>query len=418
MTVTSFDSFYFAHDLPDLQVAFNHECAVTFNVYGVGTSFVESMSGYNRDYYISHPGTSYARGVIPIAEIDETYYPDADGNITIRGLRELMMCYLEPMGKDKYQGDSTKWYYPCLALDIEISATNTSTGELVPATQRFSTAVYYSRVNNATSPLYHLGFLSQYRQRTITPDMPILLSYIYFSNMGVRYRIGYIGDDNSLCEEVGELGIRTYEGEQSWYDFDIITNERRIGDFASLCNVSGDRVFSVTFERYTQEEVDEDIVEHIVDKLVVNIDHGHCRQKTRMWFVNCFGVPEVEMLTGSNTRSDEMEAEFSFIDNHYRKTYNEITEQHKVSSGHVDEQQYNSLLDLADSEEVYLLNEGGTIGDEVTITEMEFSDKRPHTEPTSVTLTYRTAEKQLRRLDRSYTEPDGIFDDSFDDSFE
>lgn len=417
MTVTSFESFYFAHDLPDLQVAYDHECTVTFTINEVGRSKVQTM-GYDRDYYIENAGADYAYAVIEIASIEETYYPDENGNITLRGLRDLMMCYLHDFSKDEYKGDSTKWFNPCLELVITISASSTSSDEIVPAPERFHTAVYYSRVNSATSPLFHVGFLSQYRQRTITPDMPMLFSYIYFAGLTVRCRVVYLAADNSLQELVQELPVSTSLYESACHDFDIIMREQTVMEFSTICHVEADHIVSVTFERYAEDDGSDYVAHAVLDRIVFKIDHGHCRQKTKFWFTNCFGVPEVELLTGSDTRSDEMEAEFSHINNRYRKVFSELTEQHQVYSGFVSSEQYNSLLDLVSSDQAYLIDDAGNIGDEVTFTELEASDKRPHIAPTSLKLKYRAAEKQLRRLDRTFAEHGRIFDDSFDTSFE
>ena len=68
------------------------------------------------------------------------------------------------------------------------------------------------------------------------------------------------------------------------------------------------------------------------------------------------------------------------------------------------------------SSKVYLY-EKETLGDLITITDIDFTESKPRTEPLNIKLTYRVADKCQRKFARENFR-DGIFDRTFDVTFD
>ena len=73
--------------------------------------------------------------------------------------------------------------------------------------------------------------------------------------------------------------------------------------------------------------------------------------------------------------------------------------------------------DLVNSEAVYLY-QGSELSDRVTITEVNFDESRPRTEPINVSVKYRLASECQRTIDRDMTVDYRIFDHTFGEEFE
>ena len=372
MISTSFDTSYFALDVPDLSVAVTVEKRVTIT--------------------FSHGGEE-------LGTIEEIYYPDEDGNIVIRGLGELAMSYLKPMPAELFS-DSRHvkgWDAGVVSLSILVeNAEADSTSVLSEPPVRFSTEVYYCSTRCNITPASFEGFLNRYSQRTISPLQPLMLTHKQFSQTSVRWIVRY--------ENNGSIG----EGQR----MDIIS--RTVGSLYleqfQVHELSAEKVLEVVVECMDDQQV--------IDRIIYKIDHGHQRQQTAFAFTNCFGAWETEALTGADERKDELEATFGIIESRYRKVHTELTEEHRVCSGFISAEQYQSLLDMARSEHVYLLNDDGTLGEEVTITGIEFSEKKPHTTPNAVYLTYRVSNMHQEVFERKQPQTGRIFDDTFDTTFE
>ena len=374
MTVTSFDTSYFALDVPDLSVAASVKKSVTL---------------------------TFSADSETLGTVEEIYYPDEDGNILIRGLGELAMSYLKPMPADLFSDSRHVKGWDTGMVTLEVVVEN---AESVPVTQlsdpplRFSTDIYYCNTRCNVTPDSFDGFLNRYSQRTVSPLQPLMLTHIKFAPTSFRWIMRY------------ESGGRIIEGQR------VDSIARTVGTLYleqyRVQELVPAKVFEVVAECVNEE------LQQVTDRVIYKIDHGYRRQQTVFAFTNCFGVWETEALTGADERKDELEGTFGMIDSQYRKVHTELTEEHRVCSGYCSAEQYNSLLDMVRSEHVYLLNDDGTLGEEVTITGIEFSEKKPHATPNAVYLTYRVSNMHQEVFERKQPQTGRIFDDTFDTTFE
>lgn len=371
----SWNSCYFAADVPDLQLSYSAGDVVTLKIYN-------------------------SEGTTLLGSLTEEYAPDEDGNIVVRDAGKVAMAYLEPLDISGSAMERTTSRNRVRVV-VEISS-----GGVV--TDTHSTYVYYSKVrtNPTANPEAYHGFLSQYRRRTITMDTPICLSYS--SQLSPRLVVTYVHGGSVLSERLTLQDTALAAGWNVTYFLTLENIASRVATATSTTVAAADilRVKAVLLQSGTE-----------CDSLIFDIDRGHQRQCTVMLFTNAFGLPETEPFTGEDSRGIDMDSEFAYMDGRYAKAWTELTDEHKVNSGYVSRERYHSLCDLAESDVVRILD-GGTPGEEITITKVDLGDVRPRREPVTAVVTYRPSARTQRVFGRGLSPTVRIFDRTYDQSFE
>ena len=105
------------------------------------------------------------------------------------------------------------------------------------------------------------------------------------------------------------------------------------------------------------------------------------------------------------------------IQREYRKVSTEYNIYHGINTGFINETLRDCVEDLVNSSRVHLYDTSG-LGEQVTITEVDFQESKPRTEPVNVRLKFRLASNCQRRFSRDNTIDLKIFDHTFGDTFE
>lgn len=385
MTASELEQTYFVQDLPDLKVAANGQRTVFFRFYASDGPMIAII--YNN---------------VLLNSFSETYYPDADGYITIRNLAETAKAYVSPkaLSSINYVNPVQTWEHPYIKMTIEVRDPET----VNQVYNQFTTFIYYANVRMGVAPTACRSFLSQYTTRRVLPWQPLLFSHVMFSDCSTKMVVAYT--DAEGAQHRAEYTFNLTSVNNSY----ILNYAMTVATIATLLEIPATGIYSV--DVFLSENGT------VKDVISFEIDRDFHRQAIGFCFTNCFGVPETEVLTGKDVRSDKMESEYSFVSNLYKKVHTELVEEHKVCSGFIQETAYKSLLDMVRSDKVTLLQQDGSLGEEVVITETDFSEDRPHKAPNSVYLTYRVADRNQQKFTRRTTLPVRIFDQTFDESFE
>lgn len=375
---TTLNSAYFADDVPALQTSFAAGGSVVFAVTDSG-------------------GTQ-------LATWEEDYYPDANGQITIRGIGEIGMTYLL-VGSASASG----WTYaPWVQVRVTVTYTPALSHETIAV---FTTKIYYSRARTQISdPTAYTGFLSRFTERTIVPNQPLTFAYMELTAAPtLRYGVSWMTEDGVKYHAWDEAQTAGTAGTMKTFSMPL-------SDIASAVTTQSGE--TCTAGQILAVEVKLVRGGSVADSLKCYVDQGHQRQLTAFLFHNCFGVAESMAFTADDERTNELDSEMAFMGDDYRRSWSDLEEYHTVDSGSINEEEYQACVDLATSPFVYLLDEDGTAGEEVVITAVDYADTKPRVTPTRVRVTYRSTAKTTGKFDRAARVPVGVFDETFDESFE
>ena len=366
---------YYAPDLPDLQLSYAEGDAITIQV-------------------------ATLQGDI-LATVNEQYAPSADDTITIRQLDAVAMAYIKPydIGAGIPQLSS---FTPAVNLTVTVTHADKTTTS-------YTTTIYYATIRTSTAaypltPSQHNGFLTTYTDRTITPAVPVIISYR--SQLSASILVTYAQDGFLRSERLqllsGSHAITVHC--LSLAEITAMLNQATGG-----ASVSPENIHHIRAELSSQDAV--------TDTINFHIDHLHNRQATAFLFTNCFGCPEAEVLTGNDHLTTSLDAELAYIDGKYRRAWEELEDIHKVSTGHITRQQYQSIRQLAQSPRTLILQADGST-EEATITAIDLSDTTPRSSTVSAIITYRIANRIQPVLNRPLQPPVNVFDTTFDPSFQ
>lgn len=332
-----------------------------------------------------------------ISSFNESYYPNAAGELVISGLADLMAGYLEGRKLKELFNPNQQW--------TEIDSFATLKLEFYQQGSKIDecSQLFY-QANNRTGvfPSSYKYFLGRFRERTVHEDQVLFLSYIYRGQQlqaGVAY---YQANGSSAYRTLTLPNTGMTTGKTCCHQYIP-------ADIANLCGVTADALIYIEFKLLLDGTT--------IDYMKCTFDHGHNRQKTAFLFKNLFGVPEMIVMTGVDKRTSELDASFSWINRRYRKTSTDLTTSHTICTGSIDMQTHDSVKDAIRSEEVYLVD-GSQLVDMVTVTDIDLDVDEPRTKPMAVYITYRVSEKVQERFSRVAVRENEIFDDTFDDTFE
>ncbi len=332
-----------------------------------------------------------------VSRFDEVYYPNANNELVIAGLADLMASYLE--GERLEQLFNPAQAYTVMNSFARLKLEFYQNGAKVDECYQ----VFYSS-NNRTGvfPTNYNYFLSRFRSREVHPEQVLFLAYIY-RGQTLQVGVAYYQTNGRSAYRVHELNVSGVANEKT------CLHQYLPSDLAHLCGVEVERLIYLDFNLKLDGVT--------IDRMRFEIIHEHCKQKTAFLFKNLFGVPEMVVMTGVDKRTSELEASFSWLNRKYKKTSTDLTTSHTICTGYIDKETQESVKDAIRSNEVWMVD-GVRLIDMVTVTDIKLDAELPRTSPMLAYITYRVSEKVQEKFSRVGDRDGRIFDDTFDDSFE
>lgn len=324
------------------------------------------------------------------------YFTDAAGAVTIRDLGAMVQAHTLPADVEEWtdrNGMTPVDTYTSLTIDHHNTA-----GEVVDHVE--VEKVFYANQPSTLSPFQDIHFLSRYTRRTITPETPICFAYI---NRGVSVEIHLVLSDGSALSSA--TVTPSFVGGTDL----IMQHKYSLYDLAERAAVVAKHIVSVDVCLF-------DANDSMIDRIIFDIDRLPVRQQTILLYTNCFGCIEATALRGTDERSQDMEATFASVLGNYRKIRTELAETHQTHTGHLNDEGYNAMIDLVRSPRVMLLDTCSQTWHEVTVTDIGYTDQRPRTSVTDLTVTYRLTRRHPIPFSRPEL-PARVFDKTFNGTF-
>lgn len=346
----------------------------------------------------------------PTSTFSERYTPDGDGSVVLRGLSGLLQSYCFPCPTSLRNDLLTSGgvWLATLSRCQWTAVLTDSEGAQVGDT--LTSYAYYSSQRTNTLPGSAAIWLSRYTNREVVPQQPLLASFMLTTGLSARLRIRYM-DNGSMHETVY---TPTISGTPEAVPTQAAVLHYRLSDIATAASIEADSIYQVDFELLNGE--------NLADTLRYRIDRSNKKLLRIVAFTNCYGMLETEAFTGSENSKTEMEGEYSYIDDVYSKISQSLIQTSRMAAGNVTDERHCSLRDLVTSPEVRMVYDAdGTCFDQVTVTDLEMEDRRPRTAFQTAYVTFRPSHRHQEVVSRGpSTSPetqDGVFDHTFDDSF-
>lgn len=339
-----------------------------------------------------------------LTTLDETYYPDNDNKVYISGLGELAETYL--------QGESLSTLFnPTSGFDARDMYVTIRADILIADHwyyDSFEQRIYQCNSRTKIFPSSYPYFLSRFRNRKIYPDQPISMAYLAFRETTVYCKAIY-NNDGVVSEKTQLVATASEPGTTAILQYSLT-------EVASLLQIEADDIIEFEFQLSTTSND----TETIIDTIKYVIDRNVTLERTMLLFKNTFGIPEIIALTGQNKRTSSLAGSYAWMQRKYRKVSTDLTTLHTICSGWIDKNTFESIKDAIKSNEVYVI-ENSNLVEQVTITDIDLDYETPRTKPQAAYITYRVADKIQETFAREALDSEdeeGIFDHTFDDSFE
>lgn len=316
----------------------------------------------------------------------ERFYPVA-GEVILSDFDKLINCYFTPADfsalNDFYTGDIRNIYIYCQDKNTAVSR-NVTTWY---SKSRVSTGVpepgmIYSRYKNINTAIGREEYLPFFADATTT----LHISVAHVRN-GVEK---YTRKSVALSGRTGMLAFRV--------------SPARI---ASLSGVSTDAIlyYDVTVTAGTGS----------TDQIRYCMDRHFYRNTSNFIYLNNFGLPETIALTGLVEYNPELEGEIvSFMQEDIRMTP-ELLDVRTVNSGYLAVAKYKALKDMITSTDIRAYDTTGQ--KKIVVTDVDLLHRQNGNGKFSVTVTYRPSEHSHMEFERIRNDKKGIFDRTFDYTF-
>lgn len=326
----------------------------------------------------------------------EHYTPNDNGVVSINDLGELAFAYFEPMPMVLSGAQSANYTLLLEAVVYDISEAEIGT---------FSQKFFYANCRtNLASPNSYRGFLSRHHRRKISTDQAHFIGFIQNGQqlgVGVAYRKNGTQQWSEFILDIGA------SGQLYCQNFNLTTAVQLLQANANV-SVSADDVFYYIIYLKADGSVQ--------DAMQVDVDRTPYPAATHMVYYNCFGVPDSLRFTGKDNRTTEIDAAYVNVKRNFLKINTQYNIYHDVNTGYINDVTRDCAEDLVNSDAVYLY-QGDSLGDRLTVTEVNFDDTKPRTEPINVRIKYRLSAECQRTIDRDMTVDYRIFDHTFGDTF-
>lgn len=326
----------------------------------------------------------------------EYYSPDEQGIVRINDLGELAFAYFEPL--PMVLSDAQSANYTLLLDAVVYDAAEAKIGQ-------FSQKFFYANCRtNIRSPHSYRGFLSRHHRRKISADQAHFIGFIQNGQqlgLGVSYR-------KNGAQQWSEFLMNISNNGQLYYLNLDVQKVVQLLQTNTGTIVSADDVFY--YITYLKADAS------VQDAMQVDVDRTPYPSATHMVYYNCFGVPASLRFTGKDNRTTEIDAAYVNVQHKFLKINTQYNIYHDVNTGYINDVTRDCAEDLVNSDVVYLY-QAASLGDRVTITEVNFDESKPRTEPVNVRIKYRLSAECQRTIDRDMTVNYRIFDHTFGNTF-
>lgn len=353
----------------------------------------------------------------------ENYTPDSDDAVIVRGLAGLLQTYVSPVpttgatfqlllttaGVWAATLSLASWTAKLYAADGETQVGSTLTSKAYYASQRTNT-------RPGLSPIW----LSRYTERDIVPQQQLVGCFMMASGISARLRVYYQATDGTLQTVVVTPSLTGVAATTPPTQAAVL--HYTLSALATAVNASLPAADII--EADDIQQVDFELMQNsaVVDTLRYRIDRTHKKVLRVVAFTNCFGMLETEALTGSEASDTQMEGDYSYMDDQYEKVAQQLVTNARLCAGAVNTERRNSIRDITTSPEVFIIHNGvRSCFERVTVTGLELKDQQPHTTFQTAYITLRPSHRHQEVVSRGAVadteQLDGIFDYTFDDSF-
>lgn len=328
----------------------------------------------------------------------EHYSPNDKGVVRINDLGELAFVFFEPLPMVLSGPQSVNQ-----TLLIEASVYDPFGNFIGQFSQKF---FYANCRTNLRSPHSFLGFLSRHHRRTISTDQAHFIGFIQNGQqlgVGVSYR-------KNDTQQWTEFLLDTSDNGQIYYhNLDVLSVSQYLqantGEF-----VSAEDIFYYIIYLKANGEVQ--------DAMQVDVDRTPYPYATHMVYYNGFGIPDSLRFTGRDFRSSDFDASYVNVQHNFLKINTKYRIFHDVNTGYINGGMRDCFEDLVNSDAPVYLYNNWVLGDRITITEVNFDDSTPRTEPINARIKYRLSAECQHSIDRDMTVDYRIFDHTFGEEFE
>lgn len=338
-----------------------------------------------------------------LSTLSESYYPDNNNKVFISGLSELADTYLQGESLQTLfnptSGFGAKGMFVTIHADLYQDEQLAGTFEQI---------FYQCNSRTKIFPSSYPYFLSRFRNRTIYPDQPVSFSF-FMDRDTVLFCKAIYNDGGTVRETSTQVATASLPGYTAIMQYSLT-------EISSLLQVPADDIIEFQFQLCTLENetyTTIDVIKFVIDRNVT-------MERTMLLFKNTFGVPEIIALTGQNKRTSSLVGTYAWMQRKYRKVSTDLTELHTICSGWIDKNTLESIRDAIKSSEVFVI-ENSNLVEQVTITDIDLDYETPRTAPLAAYITYRVADRVQETFAREVYDSgdeEGIFDHTFDDSFE
>lgn len=361
-------------------------------------------------------------------DLYETYTPDSNGVVTLRGLAELIQPYVKPCPTPLRQNLVTLhgvWLATVSKASFTAQLLNGSNTTISPT---FHSYAFYSSRRTQATPGATAIWLTRYTERTILPVQPIALSVLLMQDLTARFVVeGTAAGGTTIQTATVNIPLTSASGTNANDESYSSVSGAASGTAPTYAAVIHYTVADLALAagiavplRVTAELLRSGTV---VDSVTYHIDRTHHAQRRVVAFTNCFGMLETEAFTGTDDEKTELDAEFGWVDRDYEKISTREVTQHRLATQFTDDVRARSLADIAASPEVFLIHADGTdCWEKMTVTAFDLTHNRPRTAPQTAYLTLRPSAMHQEEVQRTGDTDPGqarhrIFDYTHDYTF-
>lgn len=316
----------------------------------------------------------------------ERFYPVA-GKVLLADFGKLIDCYFESADfstpGDVYTGNARNVRIYCRDKDT---------------TAESSTTVWYSKN----------------RVSTVSPEPGMIYSWYKSINtaIGREEYVPFFADAATTLH----IGVAHVRNGVEKYTRKSVTLGGRTGmlafrvspaKIASLSGVSADAIlyYDVTVTAGTGS----------TDRIRYYMDKHYYRNTSNFIYLNSFGLPETIAFTGLVEYNPELNGEIVSLMQEDMRMDPELSDVRTVNSGYLSIAKYKALTDMVTSADIRVYDTAGQR--KIVVTDVDLLHRQSGSEKFSVTVTYRPAERGYMEFERIRNNRIGIFDRTFDYTF-
>ena len=151
------------------------------------------------------------------------------------------------------------------------------------------------------------------------------------------------------------------------------------------------------------------------DQIRYCMDRHYYRNTSNFIYLNSFGLPETIALTGLVEYNPELNGEIVSLMQEDIRIDPGLSDVRTVNSGYLSIAKYKALTDMITSADIRVYDTAGQR--KIVVTDVDLLHRRSGSEMFSVTVTYRPSERGHMGFERIRNDKKGIFDRTFDYTF-